>query len=314
LPDERPLPATLQALVEGLTPHHGATGSSPDLRPPEQIQPRQNGAAAPIVALENVRFSYPSGVEALRGVSLTIGLGERVAFLGPNGAGKSTLVRHLNGLLRPGAGQAHVAGQSTQKKSVAWCARHVSIVFQDVRNQLFARTVRDELRFGPRNLGKTEAEIDALVARSLALLDLEHVADEHPYDLPPPRRRLVAVAAALAMDAELLVLDEPTAGLDQAGIRLLERVIHEQAQAQRSIVVVSHDLDFCFETLERMVLVRSGQIVLDSPAAALDPQERAELEQTVGLPTGMRATQLLGLQDGHPLSRLLIPDPAPLVP
>src|SRR6185436_5627066 len=110
----------------------------------------------------------PGGIEALRGVSFAVGAGERVALLGRNGAGKSTLVRHLNGLLRPTAGRALVEGVDTSTTTVARCARHVGIVFQDIRNQLFARTVRDELRFGPRNLGYSPAQVEALVERALA--------------------------------------------------------------------------------------------------------------------------------------------------
>jgi energy-coupling factor transport system ATP-binding protein len=252
-----------------------------------------------------VRFAYPSGVEALRRVSLAVGAGERVALLGRNGAGKSTLVRHLNGLLRPTAGRALVDGVETRATTVAKCARHVGIVFQDIRNQLFARSVREELHFGPRNLGYSPAQIEALVERAIEKLRLGDVVDEHPYDLPPARRRLVAIAAVLAMDSALLVLDEPTAGLDNASIGLLTELAHDLASAGKSIFVVSHDLDFCFETLDRVVLMREGRIDIDQPWVAFDDRSLAALDDSVGLPLGLRAAGALNLSSDAPLRALL---------
>ena len=254
------------------------------------------------LTLENVSFTYPGGVEALRGVSLAIGAGERVALLGRNGAGKSTLVRHLNGLLRPSDGRVLVAGMDTRKTTVARCARQVGIVFQDIRNQLFARTVRDEMRFGPRNLGYSASQVEALVDRSLQALDLTAFAGEHPYDLPLALRRLVAVAAVLALDSALLVLDEPTAGLDNAGIARLVALAHDLAAQGKSVIVVSHDLDFCFEALDRVILLRQGQVVLDTSWGALD---EGTLAAEVGLPLSLHVVRALDLPADSALAALL---------
>jgi energy-coupling factor transport system ATP-binding protein len=222
-----------------------------------------------------------------------VGAGERVALLGRNGAGKSTLLRHLNGLLRPSSGSARVAGEDTRHTTVARSSRHVGLVFQDVRNQLFARTVRDELRFGPRNLGYRPDQVEELVERALRKLDLTEVAGEHPYDLPPARRRLVAVAAVLAMDTDVLVLDEPTAGLDTAGADLLANLARDLTEQGKSLIVVSHDLNFCFENLDRIVLMRDGLIVLDAPRDALTDEQIALLDETVGLPLALLAERAL---------------------
>jgi len=298
---ERPLPITMADLAEGLrmAEDENRLTNEPD-RATHASMIRTNDSARnlalpprvpdaePIVTLDEVHFTYPNGVEALRGVSLTLQRGERIALVGRNGAGKSTLVRHLNGLLRPSHGRALVGGVDTRTTTVARCARHVGIVFQDVRNQLFARTVREEVRFGPRNLGFTPDRIDALTERAVDALELRDVIDEHPYDLPPARRRLVAIAAVLAMDTPLLVLDEPTAGLDNAAIALLARLIADLAQQQRSVLIVSHDLDFCYETLERVILLRDGRVALDAHFAGLDHAEPAVLRDDVGLPIEVR--------------------------
>jgi energy-coupling factor transport system ATP-binding protein len=310
-PEATPLPATLEQLVTGLAGAASAPGAAPHPAPEPQVRILE---PPEIVRVEGVRFSYPSGIEALRGVSLTVSGGERVALLGRNGAGKSTLVRHLNGLLRPSAGRVLVAGADTRSTTVAKCARTVGIVFQDIRNQLFARTVRDELRFGPRNLGFHPNRVEQLVEQALEALDLADAADMHPYDLPAPRRRLVAVAAAVAMDVDLLLLDEPTAGLDNAGIALLARLIHDWAARGKSALVVSHDIDFCFANLARIVLMAGGEIVLDTPADAIDGHERAVLAENVGLPIGLQTIATLGIDERSPLGQALQPRPELLPP
>jgi energy-coupling factor transport system ATP-binding protein len=344
-PAGRPLPVTLDGLLEGLlsaerrnargteNPESGskerpqALYSGPAVAAPLGDSPVADGPSTAagerpaandeslrnpqqaIVKLENIRFAYPTGVEALRGVALAVGPGERVALLGRNGAGKSTLVRHLNGLLQPSSGRALVQGIETRATTVAKCARHVGIVFQDIRNQLFARNVRDELRFGPRNLGYSNAQFEALVDRAIGALKLEDVVGEHPYDLPPARRRLVAIAAVLAMDSAMLVLDEPTAGLDNASIALLAGLARDLAAAGKSVFVVSHDLDFCFEALDRVVLMREGHIVLDSPWDTLGDDVLAALDDAVGLPLGLRAASALGPAADAELRALLTAPP-----
>lgn len=317
-PAGRPLPVTLAGLLDGLKQRELSatsddTGAGSNTRqedkqtgrPAETDRSRLQVSPSPsllvsqsprlpagqpdVVVVDNVRFSYPSGVEALRGVSLTIGRGERVALLGRNGAGKSTLLRHFNGLLRPSAGQVTVAGIDTRKTTVARLSRHVGIVFQDIRNQLFARTVRDELRFGPRNLGHPAAQVDAMVERAMAALGLAEVADVHPYDLPPALRRLVAIGAVLALESDVLVLDEPTAGLDNPSIARLNDMARDLAAQGKTVVVVSHDLDFCYEALERVILLQAGRLTLDTSWQLLDASGRDRLSDAVGLPLALAA-------------------------
>lgn len=305
-PGTRPLPIAVDGLVAGLR----ETGSAS-----ERLAPTPSTAAAPsvtpaasqapIIEISNVRFSYPSGVEALKGISLTIGKGERIALLGRNGAGKSTLLRHLNGLLLPSAGQVLVAGTDTRKTTVARCARHVGIVFQDIRNQLFARTVRDELRFGPRNLGYSTAETEQKVDRALDALGLTEFANIHPYDLPPALRRLVAIAAVAALESTVLILDEPTAGLDNPSIERLNNLAANLAAQNRTMVVVSHDLDFCFEALDRVIVMKDGQVILDSNWDRLDHNARTIIADTVELPLALAADEALAAPEQSAIGQLL---------
>ncbi len=221
------------------------------------------------VSVEDVYFSYPSGVEALRGVSLTIEVGEAVAILGENGAGKSTLAKHLNDLLRPSAGRVLIGDWDTREHSTAQMAHRVGYVFQNPDDQLFERAVRKEVAFGPRNLGYADAEVEQFVAQALAQVGLEAEADTHPYDLPLSQRKLLALAAVLAMQTPVIILDEPTTGQDAAGVARIGRIIEELKTQGRTVIAISHDVDFCAEHFPRAVLMAQAQVLADGPAAVV---------------------------------------------
>ncbi len=245
------------------------------------------------ILVTDVAFRYPNGVQALAGVSLAITGGEAVAVIGENGAGKTTLARHLNGLLRPQQGRVLIGDWDTREHTVAQLARRVGYVFQNPDDQLFERTVRRELAFGPRNLGRRQDEIEAAVAQALAWLDLEDVADSHPYDLSLSQRRLVALAAVLAMETPIVVLDEPTTGQDAAGMALLGRVIEDLKAAGRTVITISHDIDFVAEHFPRLVVMAAGRILADGPTdrvlaqTGLLAQAQVEPPQLVRLATAL---------------------------
>ncbi|MEI7631028.1 MAG: ABC transporter ATP-binding protein, partial [Actinomycetes bacterium] len=168
----------------------------------------------PSLRISGLAFAYPDGYQALFGVNLEIAKGERVALLGPNGAGKTTLVLHLNGLLSGGEGIVEVAGLPVEKQNFAEIRRRVGVVFQDPDDQLFMPTVRDDVAFGPANMGLSGSDLDARVDEALAQVAMSEYADRPPHHLSFGQRRRVAVATVLAMHPEILVLDEPTAGVD----------------------------------------------------------------------------------------------------
>ena len=227
-------------------------------------------SGTPVLHFDAVRFAYPrAGAPAVDGVTLSVAAGDGIALLGPNGAGKTTLMRLAMAFVRPSSGEVTVAGRSTRGLRPEDVARVAGYLFQQPESQLFARTVRAELAFGPRQLGWAPDRIAARSDRVLELLELTDAAAEHPYDLPLPRRRLVALATALAAEPGLLLLDEPTAGLDRRSRALVTRVVREHLDRGGAAVAVSHDTSFVLETLGRSVVLARGRVVTDAPTAAV---------------------------------------------
>ena len=240
-----------------------------------------------------------SGVRALDGVDLQIAAGERVALVGQNGSGKSTLVRHLNGLLRPTSGRLLIDGADARPMRVAEMAAIVGVVFQDPDRQIFSRSVLDEVRFGPRNLGRSGEALRDAVKEALELSGLTGTESANPYDLGHSRRRMLSLASVLAMRTPVLVLDEPTTGQDRWGTRQVRAVIESVAAAGRTVIAVTHDMELAAEAFRRVVVMRSGTVVFDgSPTEAFDPARRDTLRSTnLDAPLPARVATRLGLRD-----------------
>jgi energy-coupling factor transport system ATP-binding protein len=219
------------------------------------------------VVLEDVSFAYPDGTQALDRVNLAIVAGQRIAIIGQNGSGKSTLVRQLNGLLRPTSGHVRVDGIDAAGLHVAALAARVGLAFQNPDRQIFANRVRNEVAFGPRNLGIKGDALDRAISSALAAVGLSQDADTNPYDLGYSRRKLLALASVLAMGTPVLVLDEPTTGQDLRGMRRVAEIVRSVAAEGRTVIAISHDMRFVAENFERVIVMRSGQIVLDGTPA-----------------------------------------------
>ncbi|HUQ42980.1 MAG TPA: ABC transporter ATP-binding protein [Candidatus Limnocylindria bacterium] len=233
----------------------------------------ENGtaAAAPAIECRALAFAYPGDAPVLRGIDLAIPAGERMAIVGRNGSGKSTLVRTWNGLLRPAAGEVRVEGVGTVARRVADLARVVGMTFQDPDRQLFGATCRDEVAFGARNVGVRDAELDTVVESALAAAGLGHAAGKHPYDLGGSWRRLLAIASVLAMRTPIIVLDEPTMGLDARQIDHVRSIVDDLATAGRTIVAVSHDARFIEDSFARVVRIEEGRLVDDGRPSEVLP-------------------------------------------
>jgi energy-coupling factor transport system ATP-binding protein len=260
---------------------------------------RSSRIPSSVVAIqaEGVHFQYPNGPAALNGLSLEVREGQFVALAGPNGGGKTTFAKHLNGLLRPASGAVHLFGEPTAGRRVGELARQVGYVFQNPDLQIFAVTVREELAYGPRNLGLSENEVEARVERALERFGLERWADAPPAVLGYGLRRLVSIAAVWAMQPPIWVLDEPTTGLDAA---LTERLVTEMEAlhaAGHTLLLITHDLRLVAALAERLVIIAEGRVALDGPP-------RAVLSQAGPLrPFGLRpppVTRLAGKVRGLP--------------
>jgi len=228
----------------------------------DAIAPAQAGVH---IQVKEVYFSYPGGVQALAGVSLDVPPGGLVAVVGQNGAGKTTLARVLNGLLRPGQGEVWIGDWNTRLYDTSRLAARVGYVFQNPDDQLFCRTVSEEIQFGPRNLKFTPQRLDEFTRHSIELTELTGKEQLNPYDLSPTWRKMVALASILAMDTPVVILDEPTTGQDAVSIRRIGRIIAALHQAGKTVIAITHDIDFCAENFERMVVMGNGKIILDGP-------------------------------------------------
>jgi cobalt/nickel transport system ATP-binding protein len=216
--------------------------------------------STPVLDVRGLAYAYPDGHQALYGVDLHVHRGERVALLGPNGAGKTTLVLHLNGILTAGAGTVSVSGLPVAKQNLAEIRRRVGVVFQAPDDQLFMPTVRDDVAFGPANLGLRGDDLDQRVLASLEQVGMAEYVDRPPHHLSFGQRRRVAVATVLAMEPEILALDEPPSNLDPASRRELAEIL---TSLDVTVLMVTHDLPYAFELCPRSVVLSDGAVVAD---------------------------------------------------
>ncbi|HKG20038.1 MAG TPA: ABC transporter ATP-binding protein [Candidatus Limnocylindrales bacterium] len=222
-----------------------------------------------MITVEGLVYVYPTGTRALDGIDFAIAAGERVAIIGQNGSGKSTLVRHFNGLLRPTEGRVLLDGADARGRRVAELAALVGLAFQDPDRQIFAGKVRDEVAFGPRNLGRRGEELELAVTSALEATGLLPDAATNPYDLGYSRRKLLALASILAMGTPVIVLDEPTTGQDARGLARVRAIVGELASSGRTVIAITHDMRFAAETFDRIVVMGAGQVLLDGPPSVV---------------------------------------------
>jgi len=216
-----------------------------------------------ILQVRDLRFCYDSGVPALDGVSLDVYAGERIAVLGPNGAGKSTFFLCLNGVLTPESGQILLDGKPVDRKMRKALCERVGIVFQNADDQIIASTVAAEVSFGPMNLRLPRDEVARRVDHALEYMDLQAFRARPPHDLSGGEKKRVSIADILAMESEVILLDEPAASLDPAGEERLERVLARLSDEGRTLLISTHDVDFAFRWATRAVVFSAGRILAD---------------------------------------------------
>ena len=273
----------------------GRIAPPPDGREPAVALPI-GSSAFPAIAFEDVWYRYENGVQALEGVELTVGTGEYIALIGANGSGKTTLAKHVNGLLQPQRGRVFVLGRDIRGTPTGELARQVGYVFQNPDHQIFAPSVREEIAFGPRNLGLSRTEVAARVEAALETFDLTSLADVPPATLGYGQRHLIALAAVHAMQPQVLILDEPTVGLDRRLTMRLTEWVAERHAAGATVLFITHDMRVAARAPRCLVMDR-GQVILDAPTAevfahsellaraGIAPPPIVELGHRLGLPT-----------------------------
>ncbi|MBR0138110.1 MAG: ATP-binding cassette domain-containing protein [Erysipelotrichaceae bacterium] len=216
-----------------------------------------------VAHIENLEHLYDSGKQALKGVSLDIYRQQITAIIGQNGSGKTTLSKHFNGLLRPTSGRIEINGRDVANRRVSEMAREVGYVFQNPNYQLFCATVLDEIQFGLKNLKLNKEEIKERTREVIEEFDLKGMIRKQPVSLSSGSKKIVALASVYAMDPEILFLDEPTTGQDQYGKTRLGLLSKEMKNRGKTVIIISHDMDFVAEYADRVIVMNDGEVLLD---------------------------------------------------
>lgn len=260
--------------------------------------------------LNNVSFSYPDGTKALENLTLSIGTGERIAIIGQNGAGKTTAVKLMNGLLKPTEGKVLVGNWDTKDHTTAQVSRKVGYVFQNPDDQIFHNDVVSEVRFGPKNMGFESKRVDALTDWAMKLCGISEFADENPYNLPYSVRKFVTIASVLAMDSDIIILDEPTAGQDKIGLQILGNLLQVLEEKQKTVITITHDMEFVTDYFTRIIVMANRRLVADDIAqevfynteilkeSMLKPPAVAQMAKLLDFPSGI-------LSKGHLIQAIL---------
>ncbi len=291
----RPLRLTCLTVEQAVeqTRRYPLNGSVPEV-PPLAVEPAAPPDAEPVVVIEGLHFTYRPERPVLHDIHLTIRAGEYVALTGDNGAGKTTLAKHLIGLLRPTSGQVRIFGQDTAHRPIGQMARLVGFAFQNPEVQIFSPTVREEVAFGPRNVGMDPPTVRRMVKEALRAFGLEELAQHPPAALSFSTRRMVALASIAAMDTPILVLDEPTVGLDAEGQARVAQWLAARHRAGVTVILITHDMELAARYAQRIVVLDRGRIIADGTPTAVFSQ--AHLLEQAGLqaPFARRFADALG--------------------
>lgn len=216
------------------------------------------------IEIKNVSFSYDGITPVLENVNLSIGMGESVSIVGQNGAGKSTLAKMLNGLLKPTSGDILIDGKNTKKHTTAQLSEFVGYVFQNPDDQIFNDNVYDEIAFAPTKAGLDDNEVEDIVYEVAKVTGLSNKLDDNPYDLPYSIRKFVAIASILALQPQVVILDEPTAGQDKYGMEIIRDIINYLLEKGSSIVTITHDMEFTVANFNRTIVMANKKKIADA--------------------------------------------------
>ena len=248
--------------------------------------------------LKNVSFTYPDGTKALENLTLTVPAGQRLAIIGQNGAGKTTAVKLMNGLLKPTEGEVTVGEWHTKDYTTAQVSRKVGYVFQNPDDQIFHNNVALEVQFGPKNMGFDSERVSLLTDWAMKLCGIYHVSQENPYNLPYSVRKFVTIASVLAMDSDVIILDEPTAGQDRVGLDLLSKLLDELEKKGKTVIAITHDMEFVTDYFSRIVVMANRTIIADDDSEHIFYNPAILEESMLKPPAVAKMANLLGLEKG----------------
>lgn len=247
--------------------------------------------------IQDLSFTYPNGHRALNNISIAIGRGQRIAIIGQNGAGKTTLAKLINGLYKPTDGDVIIDGWNTKKYTTAQISRKVGYVFQNPDDQIFHNNVYDEIAFGPKNLKQSAEEVKQNVQDAAKLVEINDLFEENPYDLPLSIRKFVTAASVIAMNTEVIILDEPTAGQDQNGLACLANMIDELTKRGKTVITITHDMEFVASNFDRTIVMAHSNKIADGDTKEIFYMDDILQEAGVKPPYISQLSQSLGIEE-----------------
>lgn len=250
------------------------------------------------ITLDHVSYEYPGGFLAVNDISMEIEKGESIAIIGQNGAGKTTTVKMLNGLLRPTEGNVVVDGKNSKDYTIAQMSRLVGYVFQNPDDQIFHSTIYGEVAFGTKVLDKTEAEVKDLIDYALEITGLKDLKNENPFNLPFSMRKFISIAAIIAMDTQVMVFDEPTAGQGLSGNLRLASILDHLSKKGKTLITISHDMEFVVNNFNRVIIMANKEIVTGGSPHEIFWDFNAMKVSMLKQPYVSRLCKELGLREG----------------
>lgn len=247
--------------------------------------------------IKDLSFAYPNGLKALNNISIKMDRGERVAIIGQNGAGKTTLAKLMNGLNKPTSGDVMIDGWNTKEYTTAQISRKVGYVFQNPDDQIFHNNVFDEIAFGPKNLKQREDEVEKNVKEAAKMVGIDGLLEENPYDLPLSIRKFVTVASVIAMNSDVIILDEPTAGQDMKGLESLGKAINELTKREKTVITITHDMEFVARNFYRTIVMAHSNKIADGVTKEIFSMGDILAEAGVKPPYVSRLCYSLGIKE-----------------
>ncbi len=238
----------------------------------------------PLIIIKDVRYSYDDGTEAIKGINLNVYGSEIIGIMGQNGAGKTTLIRTLNGLIRPSSGIIYINGENIEVKTIAQLSQKIGIIFQNPQHQLFENSVEDEIRFSLKNLNLSKNEIQNRVESVLKTFNLEKYRERSPLNLSGGETKKLGIASIICRDPEIIVFDEPTLGQDAKEIKFFIELLKKEKEAGKTIIIVTHNIEFAVEHIPRTILMANGSIIADGPTRKLLSNELLVGKSSLVLP------------------------------